>query len=149
MRLRLQRLPVRQLRIWFAALALVGAVGFGATVAATPIEDTQAQNYSYGGYTCLWGGQSSLAAGGGSSGFGGTVIVTSECTNGYRELYGAAVTTTNGHIYYYSDWVLYNVGWTFYGRTDLCQFASNHRMSKSGVDTSPYLYTSVVGCTPA
>ncbi len=145
----LQRLLVRRLRILFATLALIGAVGFAGIALATPIDDLKAHNYSYGGYTCAWGARSYLAAGGGSSGYAGTVIVTSECTNGYRELYTAAVTTTNGHIYWYSDWLLYNFSFAFYGQADLCEIASNHRMSKSGVDTSPYLYTFVASCSPA
>ena len=129
------------------ALALLGAVGFAATALAA-ITDAKTSWHSYGGYTCEYGGVSQLQAAGGSSGWSGTAIITSDCTNGYRELYTQARTTTNAILSNYSGWVLYDYQWAFASRTDLCQIVGSHRMSKSGVDTSAYIYTAVAGCFP-
>jgi hypothetical protein len=144
---RFQRSPVRRLML-AALLALAGGVGFAVGALATPIQDIDADNHTYGGYTCLYGGGSELASGGGSSGFSATIISTPECLNGYRELYTEARTTTNGFLSRYTDWQTYNVGWDYSGRTDLCQIWGWHRMSKTGVDTSAYLDTYVQGCLP-
>jgi hypothetical protein len=135
--------------IWLLlpVLTLAGAIGYATTVLAA-IEDTDGAYHSYGGYTCLYGGQSKLDAAGGSSGFAGTVIVTEDCKNGYRELYTQAATTTNQILTHYSGWVLYDTGWIFGSRTDLCQVQGSHRMSKAGIDTSVYVYTAVTGCVP-
>jgi hypothetical protein len=129
------------------ALALIGAIAFAATALAA-ITDAKTSWHSYGGYTCEYGGVSQLQAGGGSSGWSGTAILTGVCTNGYRELYTEARTTTNQFLSNYSGWVLYDYQWTFSPHTDLCQIVGHHRMSKAGVDTSAYIDTAVAGCFP-
>lgn len=149
-RMFLRRLPFQasRARLSVALLALISAVGFAAGAFATPIQDVKGSTHSYGGYTCDWGGGSELASAGGSSGLSGTLIVTAECQNGYRELYTEARTTTNGFLQQYTGWVTYDVGWPYGYRTDLCQVWGSHRMSKAGVDTSGYLNTYVQGCLP-
>lgn len=139
----------RGMQVITASLAILMSVAVTGIAVAAPIDDLKVSSYSYGGYQCYWGGRSYLVSGGGSQGYSGTVITSPECTNGYREFYTTGLTTTNFHLYYYSDWVLYNHVWTFYNRSDLCQLGASHRISKSGIDSSPYLYTFVAGCWPA
>lgn len=143
-----RRRPLIRLSILTAIPAL--ALGAGLVAAAmTPISDSKGAWHSYGGFSCNWGGASQLASAGGSSGGSSTAIFTSSCTNGYRELYTQARTTTNAYLSQYTGWVLYDVGWNYGGRTDLCIVWGDHRMSKAGVDTSSFIFTSVVGCQPA
>lgn len=138
--------PLRK-RLLVVALAVFAAIGI-ATTAYAAIVDDQEWYHVYGGYTCTYGGVSYLQSEGGSSGFSATGIINSSCQNGYRNLYTEARTTTNAVLTKYSDWVLYDYGWQYNNRTDLCQIVGSHRMSKAGTDSSPWNYTAVAGCFP-
>ncbi|MEO8539460.1 MAG: hypothetical protein ABI577_06935 [bacterium] len=135
-------------RVFAVPFALFTAFALFSMAFATSISDTDGGVHTYGGYSCDYGGYTELYSAGGSGGGSVSIILTPACTNGYRELYTTALTTTNGHLYHYTGWVLYDVGWTFSNRSDLCQIGGTHRMSKSGVDTSAYVYTFVAGCWP-
>ena len=135
--------------IVLCAAAVLGAIGF-ATSALAAIVDAPTKLHYYGGFLCTFGGVSYLNGSGGTAGYSGTAILTSACTNGYRELYTEALTVTNQISAHYSDWKLYNYQWTFPTLSNnICQIVGSHRMSKAGVDTSDYLFTAVAGCFPA
>src|SRR5580765_5913325 len=122
--------PVRVRRLWLLLplLAAITAIGVATTAFATITDSKTAWHY-YAGFSCLYGGVSQLATSGGSS---GSAILSQECTNGYRELYTEARTTTNQVLSRYSGWVLYDYSWSFSPHSDLCQIVGNHRMSKAG-----------------
>jgi hypothetical protein len=131
------------------ASAVLASLAFSGVSLAAYLEDVQGTNYTYGGVTCAFGGISHLNNSGGSAGYSFTGIITSSCFNGYRELYTQAKKTNNAVVSYYSGWVLSDTTWTFPGAGDLCEILGKHRMSRTGVDTSPYVYTLAWSCIPA
>lgn len=124
--------------------AVLASLAFAASSVAA-IDDVRGGTHTYGGFTCSYGGGSHLDATGGSPGNSITIIQTPACLNGYRELFTSAVKTNRFTVVHYSGWKLYNYLWSFPGAGPLCEVFGNHRMSKAGPDTSPYVYTYVTG----